>query len=250
MYYLTPQDFKGKFELHTGMYVNATIQDYIDRYEPIYLMNLLGAKLYDQYVADMGVFNIPISPNFQYIFNPFHENYAFNRLIISQGIIDMLKGFVYFEYLKDLTNQMTINGNVRPVGENSADVSTLYSMMYTRYNEAVKTYKAIQIHITNNFNAPIGQIISVTITNPGSGYTGQPNVPVTGGFGTGAIVAIDDIAGAVDAVYITTPGINYQVGDVLTITGGNDDAQIVVDLIGTATFKSFAGVNKSYNYWL
>ena len=250
MYYLTPNDFQGKFSLHTGMYTNQTIQDYIDRYEPLYLMQLFGAKMYDEFVSDMGIFNIPISPNFQKLYNPFHENYAFNRLVVSNGLIDMLKGFVYFEYCKDLTNQMTVNGNVRPTGENSGDVSTLYSMMYARYNEAVKTFRAIQTHIVNNFNAPIGQIISASITNSGSGYTGQPNVAVTGGNGTGAIVSIDEIGGSIDAVYFTSQGVNYQVGDVLTITGGNNDATVTVDIIGTGNYNNFAGVNKQFSYWI
>lgn len=250
MYYLTPTDFQGKFALHTGMYTNATIQDYIDRYEPLYLIQLFGAKMYDDYVSDLGIFNIPISPNYQKLFNPFYENYAFNDLIISNGIIDMLKGFIYFEYCKDLSNQMTINGNVRPTGENSTDVSTLNSMMFARYNEAVRTFKAIQTHIVNNFNAPVGQIVSASITNPGSGYIGQPNVPVTGGNGTGAIVSIDEVGGAITAAYFTTQGTKYQVGDVLTITGGNNDATLVVDLIGKGNYNNFAGVNKQFNYWV
>jgi hypothetical protein len=250
MYYLTPNDFQGKFQLHVGMYTNATLQEYIDRYEPLYMMQLFGAKMFDDYMADLGVFNIPISPNFQKLFNPFHENYAFNQLVVSNGMIDMLKGFIYFEYCKDLTNQMTVNGNVRPMGENSTDVSTLHTMMYARYNESVRTFRAIQTHIVNNFNAPTGQIISATITNGGTGYTGQPNVPVTGGNGTGAIVSIDEIGGVINVAYITNQGIKYQIGDVLTITGGNNDATLVVDLIGTGNYNNFAGMNKQFNYWI
>jgi len=250
MYYLTPNDFNGKFALHTGMYANATIQDYIDRYEPLYLMQLFGAKMYDQFVNDMGVFNIPISPNFQFLYNPFHENIAFNTLVVSNGLVDMLKGFVYFEYCKDLTNQMTINGNVRPTGENSADVSTLYSMMYARYNESVRTYRAIQTHIVNNFNAPIGQIVSATITNQGAGYVDSQNVIVTGGSGTGALLSIFTTGGAIDTAYFTNKGFNYQLGDVLTVTGGNNAATLIVDLIGIGNYNNFSGTHKQFNYWI
>lgn len=250
MYYLTPNDFTGKFALHTGMYANATIQYYIDRYEPLYLMQLFGAKMYDEFVADMGVFNVPISPNFLFLYNPFHENIAFSELNVSNGLVDMLKGFVYFEYCKDLTNQMTINGNVRPVGENSGDVSTLYSMMYARYNESVRTYKAIQRHIVNNYNKPTGQIISASLTNQGTGYIDAQNVPVTGGSGTDATVTIVQTGGVIDTAYFDNGGVKYQVGDVLTITGGNNDAQLIVDLIGTGNYKSFSGMNKQFNYWI
>ena len=41
----------------------------------------------------------------------------------------MIKGFVYYQYLKDLTNNVAVSGNVRPLGENSENVSTLNSMM-------------------------------------------------------------------------------------------------------------------------
>ena len=56
----------------------------------------------------------------------------------------------YFQYLKDQTNQVAVSGNVRPLGENSENVSTLNSMIYTRYNESVKTFKAIQRFICDN----------------------------------------------------------------------------------------------------
>ena len=162
----------------------------------------------------------------------------------------MLKGFIYFEYCKDLTNQMTINGNVRPVGENSGDVSTLYSMMYARYNEAIQSYRAIQRHIVNNFNAPAGQIVSASITNQGSGYVDGQNIAVTGGSGSGATVSINTTGGQVDTAYFDNQGLNYQVGDILTITGANNDAILLVDLIGSGNYKSFAGIHKQFNYWI
>jgi hypothetical protein len=123
-------------------------------------------------------------------------------------------------------------------------------MMYARYNESIRTYRAIQTHIVNNFNAPTGQIVSASITNQGSGYVDAQNVIVTGGSGSGALVAINETGGAIDTAYFTNKGINYQVGDVLTITGGNDDAILVVDLIGIGNYNNFSGVHKQFNYWI
>jgi len=62
----------------------------------------------------------------------------------------MIKGFIYYQYLKDLTNSVAVSGNVRPMGENSENVSTLNSMIYTRYNDSVRTYNAIQHYICDN----------------------------------------------------------------------------------------------------
>jgi len=250
MYYLTPNDFQGKFELHTGMYNANKLQEYIDRYEPLYMIQLFGAKMYDDYVSDMGIFNVPMSPNYQKLYNPFHENYLFGQLNVSTGLIDMLKGFVYFEYCKDLTNQMTINGNVLPMNENSTTATTLYTMMYARYNESVKTYKAIQRHILSNQNAPLGQVVSASMTNQGTGYIDAIDVPVTGGSGSGALVAINETGGVIDSTYFTFGGQDYQIGDVLTITGGNNDATLVVDILGKGDYRLFRGVNKQYAYWI
>jgi len=138
--FITVADFIGKFELHTGMYVQSNIQAYIDKYEKRYLIELLGATLYADFIANQ------VDPEFVKIIDPFDEDHDF-CIISSDGIKSMLLGFVYFEYLKDLTNQITPVGNVRPVGENSADVSTLYTMMYGRYNDSIRTYRAIQYYI-------------------------------------------------------------------------------------------------------
>lgn len=143
------EDFEGKYQLHRGVFDVAKINSYIDKYERRYLVELLGKDLYDEFIADLDPFEQPQSPRFIAIFNPLEEDYNWT-IIYSEGMIEMLKGFIYFEYVKDLTNQMTVVGNVLPVGENSQQASTLYSMMYARYNEAVRTYKAIQTYITQH----------------------------------------------------------------------------------------------------
>jgi hypothetical protein len=143
--FVTIQDFSasGKFELHTGIYDVARLNAYIERYEKRYLIQLLGVDLYNDFIAN------PTNPEYIYIFDAFEIDYE-RCIIISEGMKEMLTGFIYFEYLKDLTNQITPNGNVRPIGENSADVSTLYTMMYNRYNESINSYKGIQTYICKN----------------------------------------------------------------------------------------------------
>jgi hypothetical protein len=137
----------GKYELHTGMYDQARIQDYIELYEKPYLQKLLGAELYDEFEADLiAGSGTPTEVRFQKILDPFHEDYNFD-VVISEGMKEMLLGLIYFEYAKDLSNQMTINGLVKPQGENSKDISTLNAMYYTRFNRSVRTYKAIQKYI-------------------------------------------------------------------------------------------------------
>lgn len=141
---ITYNDFgKGKFELHHGMYEQAKIQAYIDKYERQYLVKLLGVELFDLFVADL-VGGVPQSAIYTKIYNPFEYDNVNCTIYISEGMLDMVKGFVYYQYLKDLTNNVALTGNVRPMGENSENVSTLNSMIYTRYNDSVRTYNAIQ----------------------------------------------------------------------------------------------------------
>lgn len=145
---ITYNDFgKGKYELHHGMYEQAKIQAYIDKYERQYLVKLLGVELFNQFIADLDVNKVPQSAIYQKIYEPFEYDNIDCYIYISEGMIEMIKGFIYYQYLKDLTNQVAVSGNVRQKGENSENVSTLNTMIYTRYNESVRTYKSIQKYI-------------------------------------------------------------------------------------------------------
>lgn len=248
-------DFVGKYELHTGMFDQAKLQEYIDIYEKRYLIELFGAELYNDFVADLtpSISNpLPQSPNFQYVFYPFYENVMLHTIIQSEGIKQMLKGFIYFEYLKDTTNQITPNGVVIPSNENSTTASTLYTMMYARYNEAMRSFRAIQTHITINTNQPIGQIVQFTLSNIGTGYSTQADVPTTStGNGVGSTFDIvDNGSGGIDQIALANGGSNYSVGDVVTLQGGNNDAQLVVDFIGAGNYRKFNGICKQYAYWM
>lgn len=254
-------DFTGKYQLSTGMYDQAKLQDYINRYEPRYLKELFGVSLYNDFIADLNN-NVPQSPNFLIVFNQLSEDlgynfYYFNGIyegvnqIDSEGIKEMLKGFIYFEYSKDLVNQMTPYGNVKPKSENSDVANTLFSMIYTRYNEAIRSYNSIRNYIKFNTTPPIGQVVSFNLLSGGSGYSNQTNVSVTGGSGTGLIVDItEDGTGVIDDVTVVNAGKNYAIGDTLTIPGGNNDAQIELAYVGIGDYRKFRGVPKLTAYWL
>lgn len=258
--FITVADFTNKYELHTGMYDQNKIQAYIDKYVPRYLRQLLGVDLYNDFIADLDSNDYPQSPNFVDIYEPFaydsgYNFYQWNGLyeghgaVVSEGMKEMLLGFIYYEYAKDLVNQMTPFGNVKPKSENSDIANTLFSMMYTRYNEGVSTYQAIQNYIRRN-NPQRGQIVAFTLLTVGSGYSnGAANL--NGGNGSGATSdVLVDVNQEVDTVTIVNSGLNYQLGDVLTIAGGNDDATIELTYVGGGDYRKFKGVKKSTAYWL
>ena len=255
---ITSTDFVNKFELSTGMYSTAKIDDYIARYQERYLVHLLGANLYLEFIADLDTNQEPRSPNFRQIFDPFNEDvsgfsagyfypYRLNQILESDGIKQMLLGFTYWEYARDLLNQQTPYGGVKQRAENSVVVDTPHSLMWERYNLAVKSYRAIQEWINTN-NTSTGQIVA-WVLDPGSGYTdGQYNL--TGGTGSGGVVDVIASAGPVDSVTILDAGTNYQIGEILTIDGGNNDATLELTYVGTGDFTKWNGTAKKMAYWL
>lgn len=64
----------------------------------------------------------------------------------------------------------------------------------------------------------VGAILSVTVSNGGTGYTTAPTVAFTGG-GTGATATATVSGGVVTGVTVTSPGYNYT-GTGVTFTGG------------------------------
>ena len=243
--FLTPSDFTGKYELHTGMYDSAKLQSYIDKYEVRYLRELLGVTLYTEFISDLDNQFVPKSPNFLQLYNPFAVDVNMFQMLESDGMLEMLKGFIYFEYSKDLMMQQTTYGGVQQTAENSKVLNTLQSLIYNRYNEGIRTYRAIQNYILLNTTAPTNQVVEIsewsagtgyfgddvdaitmsksakliTLTNGGTGYT-TGIMATTGGTGSGLSVSVTAIAGIITFASIEVAGIGYSVGDVVAIAGG------------------------------
>lgn len=251
-------DFTGKYELHTGIYDQGKITAYIAKYEPRYMRELLGAQMYTDFVSDLDQqTNEPKSPNFQTLYNPFAVDVNLYRILESEGIKEMLLGFIYFEYTKDTSNTMTPFGNTVSRSELSKLATSLQSLMYNRYNESVRTFMAIREYILLNWNDfPLGQAVDVQITTQGftyvssinetpvplsgivkalsiatagTGYATNTGVATSGGSGSGLTIDYtDDGSGGVLSVTIDAYGSGYKVGDVVTILDGNDDATLTI----------------------
>lgn len=260
---ITPSQFIDKYELSTGMYASPKIEAYILKYEERYLVHLFGAKLYNEFISDLAA-NTPQSPNFLKVFEPFNEDLdgfpflynggyydCHNRILESDGIIEMLLGFIYFEYAKDLMNQQTPYGNVKQRAENSVVVDSPHSMMYGRYNTAIGTYRAIQSYLVRNTDLPLGQIVTLSIDNPGATYV-DGVYDLIGGSGEGAKVTITTLAGVIDTVAIVqdSQGLQYEAGDILTVDGGDNLGTVKVDYVGVGDYDKFNGVMKGTAYWI
>lgn len=83
-----------------------------------------------------------------------------------------------------------------------------------------------------------GQIIAVTPTAAGAGYT-SATATVTSGTGSGAVLQVGIVSGGVAYIIIDDAGRNYAVGDTVVITGDGAGATAVIRVgPSTGTFPS------------
>ena len=132
----------GRFEISYNTYQEADLQSVIDLIEIEYLANLLGAELYQLFIADL-VNGVPQQQRFIDIFEPFILQ-TDCALCQSQGMKEMLKSFIYFHYVRDTYTRQTTNGVKQTTGENSITLETVAHDFTNKYNKGVENYHCIQ----------------------------------------------------------------------------------------------------------
>lgn len=147
--FLNTSDFIGFYKISGNSHTSAELLNYINDLEPTILRKLLGVELYDLFIADLDANNQPQSQRFIDIFNPF--SYDYNSTIIeSKGIKEMLKGFIYYEYVRDSDYFNVISGNVKNSFGNSEKARGVEYGLNERYNKALLTFCNIQEFINQN----------------------------------------------------------------------------------------------------
>lgn len=73
-------------------------------------------------------------------------------------------------------------------------------------------------------------IVSVAVSNGGTGYTSAPTVAITGTGGTGATATATVVNGVVTAVTITNPGSGYETASVAFSGGGGSGAAATANI--------------------
>lgn len=136
-------NFTGKYKTHVSEFTVGDLSEYITRMEEPILIELFGKELYDLWNGSSdAIYTVLTAPmSFQSQCGIVYQ---------SKGIVDMLTGFIYFEYQRDMYTQMTINGSVKNISENSGNASHIMSMLHGRYEEALLTYQSIQAYIKEN----------------------------------------------------------------------------------------------------
>lgn len=157
-------DFVGFYLIPQGTFDNGELQNYCDMYEQRYLTELLGVELYDLLIADL-VGGLPTDPLYLAWFNPFsyEPDFCYNCLLTSNGVKNMLLGFIYFEYMWSQIVPNNGNGFDVPTNENSTTPTLIasQSQILRRYNDAVVSYNAIKMRVNDTINVVTKEINTV-----------------------------------------------------------------------------------------
>jgi hypothetical protein len=142
----------GRYKIPLDPEQEADLELYIERVESDYLPKLFGKELFDLFVADWNAVpvGVPTSPRFSMVYNEFVEQDEY-VMIQSEGMLELLKGFVYYLFLRDIVTRPTTIGLEKFIGENTQSVTAIHHDITSRYNEGVDTFKSIQYYM-HTFN--------------------------------------------------------------------------------------------------
>jgi hypothetical protein len=147
---LNDEDFKnGRYRITVDPEQETDLDDTIETVENDILPQLFGVELYDLFIADL-VAGVPQSVRFVTIFDAFNDQ-TNGCITQSQGMKVMLKGYTYYDYVRDINGSVTPNGTKKKISENSTDMNGIQYDLTSRYNDGVRNYKAIQ-HYMNTID--------------------------------------------------------------------------------------------------
>ena len=180
--------------------------------------------------------------------------------ILSRRAWDLLN--TQKNYAGNIPNNYYIWGNkigFWPIPSSTTEVIT-FNYQIRVPDLTMTDYTAGTVAATNT-----GGVTATTNLFGGStSYTTATGVATTGGNGSGCTVDITAVSGVITAVVVNAAGSGYQVGDTLTISGGDGTANFMVVAISqssvitglttawltTANFISTAGSVLNLNLWI
>ena len=144
------EDFNfGKYAINDADVTRQNLKEYVKQNETRLIYELLGVDLGNLLIADLGPNKEPVTQRFITIFDPLAFNWA-NRLIMSKGIKEILKGFVFSEFVREQNYKNNINGSSRNLYEQGEVISANFAGITHKYNEAIDSFCAIQLYINEN----------------------------------------------------------------------------------------------------
>jgi hypothetical protein len=145
-----PADFIGDYELPLGQFSTSKHQAQIDEHEETFLVDLLGAELFDlfktAYLASIAPVPTPLPTRFQVIFDPIIEDHN-GCVKQNKGMKKALTGILYFYAGRNLMTYQTISGGKENKSDVANTLSATRSDLYRRYNQGIDGAKVIQWYI-------------------------------------------------------------------------------------------------------
>ena len=148
--FIQASDFKtdNRYSITVNIEQGQALQDYVDTCESTSLRDLLGDRLYNALIADLDVNNDPQSEKWIDFVNgvTYTPVDDLDLDVIYLGIIEMLKGFCYFDYSRDNQTRHTGIGVRKLRGENSEQPGQgqMPMVLISKYNRAIDLYHAAQ----------------------------------------------------------------------------------------------------------
>lgn len=144
------EDFSfGKYAINDADPTRQNLKEYIKQNEKRLIYELLGVDLGNLLIADLGPNKEPQTQRFITIFEPLAFNWS-HKLVISKGIKEVLKGFVFSEFVREQNYKNNINGSSRNLYEQGEVISANFAGIAHKYNEALESFWAIQMYINDN----------------------------------------------------------------------------------------------------
>lgn len=137
-------DFEDGFFLIPIAQCEEILQDVIDDVEEEYLPKLFGVKLSELFLADLDTNGVPQTARFEDVYDSFSYQDDNSCIHQSKGLKKLLKGIVYFLFVRDRYTHLTNEGAVSPISENSSQANNQKHDIYYRWNQSVKYWEAIQ----------------------------------------------------------------------------------------------------------
>ena len=179
---------------------------------------------------------------------------------------------IFENYFEDMNQQLRVPQTTNEYANRQKNVDDCISIFKTIANPTlVDVGNVLSLNVTNGgtgYSEAIGvattggsgtnltvdttiAIPTFTLTTAGTGYSVATNVATTGGGGTGLTVNITSVnpsTGAIQGLSINSPGLGYAAAAAITINTGSGTAQITLTTLSNGVISSLAVNNGGSGY--
>lgn len=146
---LNVSDFADRYNVAKTTPDTQVIQSFIDLYEKSYIYQVLGVDLGDTVIAYLAN-PTPADPVLDKIINALAWQDRCGTLYESQGLKNILLGFVYWHYVTESHVQPSATGGVAIQKVETATQSFLSPEVTNKYNDSARWAKAVQYYCLEN----------------------------------------------------------------------------------------------------